>query len=357
MKVKFGIYILVAVVLVSSCMHKDSVPEDIVVPAFVDVRYDFGSFLDRGYVVLSATLNTKIGITDAGFVVGLNEASMTYRKVDFVDNIIALRLDAVDFDTEYCFYAKASNDVNEIRTKLIRLRTPKELEDFKPQEPEHPDDPGKPDEPDPPVVTPPEGVGITVSDDNFLAYLLTVCDKDKDGSISVEEAATVREMSFCTDEMWTLDGIQYFTALSSLSCDGSVWNGGLTSLSLGNNTKLKILSCSFNALTSLVLPSSLEELYMRFNNVTRPNFKGLSNLKKLDCFCNYMTELDLSSLVRLEELTCGMNVFTTLDVSNNLNLNYLDLSDSPKLEIVYMARGQRIDTIIADNRIQFKYKE
>ena len=45
------------------------------------------------------------------------------------------------------------------------------------------------------------------------------------------------------------------------------------------------------------------------------------------------------------------------DVSDNLNLKLLDLSDSPHLKTVYVARGQKIQTIIAENSIEFKYKD
>ena len=68
-----------------------------------------------------------------------------------------------------------------------------------------------------------------------------------------------------------------------------------------------------------------------------------------------MTVLDLYPLKELEELTCGMNSFKELDVSNNLKLKLLDLSDSPTLETVYVARGQKIENIIAENRINFKF--
>ena len=83
----------------------------------------------------------------------------------------------------------------------------------------------------------------------------------------------------------------------------------------------------------------------------------MKNLKKLDCFGNGIVNLNLKPLKSLEELVCGMNSFQTLDVSDNLNLKLLDLSDSPYLKTVYVARGQKIQTIIAENSIEFKYKD
>lgn len=374
MKMRRVILFLAAVPLLASCMRKET-PPDILVPEFMDVKYDFGTFMENRYAMLSATLNTDNGIKDAGFMIGYDEASLTFRQAEVKDLKMSSVLNFLEYETEYCFYARATNGMNEIRTRLVRFRTPKKGEDFvpvpddpdDPDNPDNPDDPDDPDNPDDPggntgtdPVTPelpPEGVGITVSDGNFLRYLLGLCDEDNDGVILAGEAATVEEIEICTDDVRTLDGIQYFTSLRSLVADGSVWNGRLTSVSLEYNGKLERFSCRHNHIVSFKLPPSLVEFDMRFNNVTEPDFRGLAALKKLDCFGNGITRLDLSPLKGLEELVCGMNSFTTLDVSSNLNLKLLDLGDSPLLETVYLARGQKIETIIADNSIQFKFKE
>lgn len=382
MKMRRVIIFLAAVSLLASCMRKET-PPDILVPEFMDVKYDFGTFMENRYAILSATLNTDNGVKDAGFMIGYDEASLTYRRAEVKDLQISSVLNFLEYDTEYCFYAKATNGMNEIRTRLVRFRTPKKGEAFVPQ-PDNPDGPddsgntgsggntgtggnigtgdgdggntGTPTEPVTPML-PPEGVGITVSDSYFLKYLLGLCDEDKDGVIVAGEAATVDEIVICTDNVRTLDGIQYFTSLKTLSTDGSVWNGKLTSVSLEYNGRLERFSCRHNHIKSLQLPPSLIELDMRFNNVTTPDFSRLENLKKLDCFGNGMTHLNLAPLKALEELVCGMNSFETLDVSGNPCLTLLDLSDSPYLKTVYVARGQKIKTIIAENSIDFKYKE
>ncbi|MGN1211870.1 MAG: hypothetical protein ACI4TM_09300 [Candidatus Cryptobacteroides sp.] len=389
---KYRVLALLTLFMAFSACRKDFVSgPDIVVPEFLDVKYDFGTFLENRYAVLSATLNTDEGIKYAGFMIGYDEASLNFQTTEIKDLTISCILNFLEYDTDYCFYAKAGNGINEIRTRLIRFRTPKKGEEFVPipedppqdgdnpenpgdsDSPDNPDDPDGPDNPGdsegeeggkedenpevPTPILPPEGVGITISDSNFLKYLLTLCDKDNDGVILSEEAASVEEIVVCTDEISTLDGIQYFTSVKNIEANGSVWKGKLTSVALNYNGRLERFSCRYNHITSILLPASLLELDMRFNNVTKPDFSCTPNLKKLDCFGNGMTELNLEPLKSLQELVCGMNNFATLDVSWCPNLELLDLSESTTLKTVYIARGQKIKMIIAENNIEFKYKD
>ena len=200
-------------------------------------------------------------------------------------------------------------------------------------------------------------MGITISDPLFLQYLLSLYDSDADGKLVNEEAEAVETISVCADGITTLDGVQYFRNLKSLDCCGSVWNGSLTSLALNRNTALEVLKCSYNQLTSISLPSSLIEMECRFNKFQTLNLSGVPHLKRLDCFGNRLENLDLSGLPELESLTAGMNSFRTLDVSGNPNLKVLDLSDSPDLEILYVAKGQRIEEMSVEYNVQIKYKE
>ena len=366
MKIRAFIILSALSLLLSSCRQETSEPEDFAVPEFIDIKYDFGSFLENRFAVLTASLSNSSGIKNAGFMIGYDEANLAYKESELKDLKISYTMNYLDYDTEYCFYAKASNGVSQIRTRLIRFRTPKKGEDFGSGQdtPGGSDNSGDGDGPgddteDNPVepVMPPEGVGIIVSDDNFLLYLIGLCDSNHDGVILADESTTVREIDVCTDDIRTLDGIQYFPSLKTLVADGSVWNGKLTSVSLASNSSLEKLSCRYNHIETMLLPSSLVELDFRFNNVREPDFKGLGKLRKLDCFGNGISSIDLSPLVSLEELVCGMNAFETLDVSSNPNLKVLDLSDSPMLRTVYVARGHKIETIIAENSIDIKYKE
>ena len=361
-----------------ACTSSESVPPEDATPEFIEVKYEAGIALDKGYATLSARLTTDNGITVSGFMIGRDEVDLSFFKAGIENCSFSVRVDNLETETEYCFYARVGNGLNEIRTRLIRFKTGAagtsgtEIPD-KPDNPgedpgnsgEEPDNPGTgdsgkdntgKDNPGDPIL-PPDGVGITISDPLFLQYLLSLYDSDADGKLVNEEAEAVEMISVCADGITTLDGVQYFRNLKSLDCCGSVWNGSLASLALNQNTALDVLKCSYNQLTSISLPSSLIEMECRFNKFQTLNLSGVPHLKRLDCFGNRLENLDLSGLPELESLTAGMNSFRTLDVSGNPNLKVLDLSDSPDLEILYVAKGQRIEEMSVEYNVQIKYKE
>ena len=373
-------YAFFASLFVGCSMPDVTAPPQNVVPEFTQLRYESGVALGKGYADLSASLSSTNGVTTTGFMIGKNEVDLAFFPAELRDCDFSVRVDNLDNDTEYCFYAKAGNGRNEIRTRLVWFKT--EAGGSSGNVPVEPDDPGgddnsggdnsggdnsggdnsggnpEPDPEDPPgPVMPPEGVGITISDPNFRSYLLGLCDADFNGKIVADEADAVSSITVCTDNVSTLDGIQYFRNLKNLDCCGSVWNGKLSSLALGSNVSLEKVKCNYNQIAAISLPSSLSELECRFNKFASLGLSAAPHLKKLDCYGNDLGELDLSALSELEYLVAGMNSFKTIDVSNNLKLKYLDLYDSPDLEIVYVARGQRIAEFYVENNVQIKYKE
>lgn len=350
-----------------ACSGPEAPPAD-ATPEFVMVRYEAGISLDKGYADLSASLTTDNGVSVTGFMLGPDEVNLEFFKAELKDLVFSVRVWNLDKDREYCFYARAGNGRNEIRTKLIRFKTEKGGQTGTipgnpdvPDGPDNPSDPGEPDNPetsDPgDVILPPEGVGITISDPVFFRNMLMLHDADSDGKLVVDEIRDVKSISVNTDDITTMDGIQYFGRLKSLVCSGSVWNGSLTSLALGDNTALETLDCSFNHISTISLPSSLTGLQCRFNSLRTVGFGGCRHLKTLDCFGNMLEELDLSRLGELESLVAGMNRFGTLDLSSNLKLKYVDLRDSPFLKTVYVAKGQRIEELIVENSVEIKYKQ
>ena len=140
-------------------------------------------------------------------------------------------------------------------------------------------------------------------DDNFRNYLLAQ-DYGKDGFLTEKEIKGIRNL----DDLFgkgikSLVGIEHFTALENLECDGN----SLESLDVSKNTALTRLSCSANSLTSLDVSKN-------------------TALTILWCHHNNMKSLDVSNCLLLGWLNCSNNSLTSLVVSNISILNELDCS-------------------------------
>lgn len=331
--------ILFATLALSGCLDKTATPQEYEVPEFVEVKSEVSRVSGEDVVQLTAVLSNSSGVEQSGFSFGKSLSDMLKMNAPLSKNSFTLQMSGLQADTEYRFYAWAGNGNSEIRSSLLVFKTNKEdvLEPVVPPTP------------------PPQGEGITISDPVFRKYLLELADANSDGKIEADEAAAILSMEFNTDEIENLDGIQYFPNLKSLVCCGSVWNGLLEELLVQQNTALETLDCSYNRIEELRGSASLRKLVCRFNKLGTLDLRYSPSLTSLDCFGNSLEKLDLSPVPELEELVCGMNAFETLDVSCCHSLRLLDLTDSPMLKTVYVARGQTIETIIADNSIRFKY--
>ncbi len=98
----------------------------------------------------------------------------------------------------------------------------------------------------------------TFPDENFRNWILEQS-YGADSFLTVTELAAVKGINVNGKQIADLTGIEYFTALTSLSCN----NNKLTSLDVSNNTQLEMLYCSDNNLSSLDLSanSKIQEGY------------------------------------------------------------------------------------------------
>ena len=162
---------------------------------------------------------------------------------------------------------------------------------------------------------------VPFEDEFFKAYMVENFDTDSDGEISFDEALLIEEMSFYTNYMSSIKGIEYCKHLKNLYCVGPgqfeyVYGGDgkLTSIDLSQNIELTRLNCSGNQLESLDVSNN-------------------SELNWLECFGNKLTVLDVSSNTLLEYLDCSpMN----------------DNSGNNLLKSLYIAHGQSIPNITVD---------
>ena len=126
-------------------------------------------------------------------------------------------------------------------------------------------------------------------DYQFQIYVRTYFDLDNNEMLDQSEIANVTTMGVSNKDFWSLKGIEYFTSLKRLLCDGN----SLTSLDLRSNKSLTELRCQNNQLNSL-------------------NVSGLKNLQTLLCSGNKLTSLDLSTCTNLALLYCENNQLSSL---------------------------------------------
>ena len=191
---------------------------------------------------------------------------------------------------------------------------------------------------------------IEIPDANFKKYLVENFDTDKDGGISVQEAAAITAISCPNKGIISLAGIEYFTALQSLDCS----DNDIAEIDLSKNSALKTLNCSANSLTSIT-PADCPELTSL--NCANNQIAGIyiggnkaltdfncannklsiiylvenSGLKTLNCASNKISALNLGSNTGLISLNCSGNNISSLDVSEISGLTELDCSGNGSL--------------------------
>ena len=178
-------------------------------------------------------------------------------------------------------------------------------------------------------------------DENFQKYVKDNFDTNKDGSLSAEEIAAVKEIHVEGKPITSIEGIEHFTALEFLKCN----NTKLTSLDTSHNKNLVFLECNYTP------------------TLTTLNVSGNTALKHLYCKDNALTALDLTKNLALEKLECGGNKFTTLDLSKNTSLKYfgffngklssLDLTENTNLEELHFA-GNNVSTLDVSKNTNLK---
>ena len=182
---------------------------------------------------------------------------------------------------------------------------------------------------------------INFPDANFRTYVKDNFDTNSDDVLTDAEIAEVTSISVNNSDIKTLEGVEFFTALTMLDCG----RNQLTSLDVSKNTALQGLGCNENQLTSLDLSknTALTVLYCNENQLTSLDVSGCTALTYLFCNENQLTSLDVSGCTELIYLYCFNNQLTSLDVSQNTKLTdlncyenqitSLDLSNNPAMDI------------------------
>ena len=176
-------------------------------------------------------------------------------------------------------------------------------------------------------------------DEKFRNYLLSQS-YGSDELLTDAEIDGITDMSVTYQGIQSLQGIEFFTALTYLYCN----NNQITSLDMSKNTVLEYLDCYNNQITSLDMSknTALRRLNCNDNQLTSLNVSGCTALYSLSCSNNQLTSLDVSECTALGELYCNNNQLTTIDLSKNKALTTYEISGNPLTDVYSGSCGDHI---------------
>jgi len=179
-----------------------------------------------------------------------------------------------------------------------------------------------------------------IPDPNFEQALidLSIDSGTIDGQVLTANIINLKTLVLQGKNISDLTGIENFTNLEYLDLGATNndpdRNNKISYLNITKNTKLKLLSCNFNYLTSLDLSknTNLTELHLTGNKLSSINISNNNLLSMFDCSGNNLTDLNVTQNTALKYLSFGINKLTDIDLSNNtalisLSCNYNELTN------------------------------
>ena len=155
---------------------------------------------------------------------------------------------------------------------------------------------------------------VTIPDANFKAGLIARgVDTNTDGEIQESEASSVTELFLESFGISSLEGISYFTNLTTLY----VSHNHLAGIDVSMLPNLGWLWCGDNNLIELNFTNNIYYLSCPYNNLTFLDINGLTGLQGLNVAYNHLTSLVLPN--------CEFNGDYVLNISGNLYTS-IDLS-------------------------------
>ena len=147
------------------------------------------------------------------------------------------------------------------------------------------------------TISPVSGVEVNEAnfpDANFRRWIQSQS-YGSDGVLTAEEIASVKTMNIYDKYIASLQGIEFFTALTDLQCQ----RNQLTSLDVSKNTALTNLAAFDNQLTSLNVNgcATLTGLSCSGNRLSSLTTFGCTSLTNLTCYSNQIKGAAMDSLV------------------------------------------------------------
>ncbi len=201
-------------------------------------------------------------------------------------------------------------------------------------------------DPDVTLIQDHEGIPIDAEhfpDPAFRAYVAAELDLSHNGWLTEDEIAEATDIVCDGLGIVSLQGIQYFTALSYLDCS----NNQIAAMDLSQNLALSYLDCSGNPLTALNVSGNAALSNLTCSNCALTSLDLSQNWALSSVFCDYnpgltelllppgetlswlycsncaLTSLDLSCCTGLTTLHCDHNALTELILGEQLHLNHL----------------------------------
>jgi len=197
-----------------------------------------------------------------------------------------------------------------------------------------------------------------IPDVNFEQALINLgFDNTLDGIVLTSNISTIDSLNVNSSNISDLTGIEDFTALSALFCEGNQ----ISSLDVTQNTTLIYLYCNHNQLTSLDITQniSLNILHCFYNQLTSIDLTQNSALIYLDCNHNQLTNLDITQNTALANLRFIDNQLTTLDATQNSalinlecennQLSSIDITQNIALKYLYCMNNQLTSLDVTQN--------
>jgi len=186
---------------------------------------------------------------------------------------------------------------------------------------------------------------VYIPDTAFLYALIEEgVDTNGDSLISYKEAETIISLEVTERGITDMTGLQSFINLDTLFCD----KNQITTIDVSSNLALRYLDVSIRC------PWGNCHLGQEGTLITL-DVSNNTKLEVLYCWGQLLTSLDVSNNTALTRLSCYSNPLTSLDLSNNNSLIEIQIWNTPPLkevcvwEMPFPASGVNVDTTDSPN--------
>lgn len=157
----------------------------------------------------------------------------------------------------------------------------------------------------------------TISFNNLNSLNTIYCSANQINSLTINNLPALTFLDCNYNQLSSL-AISASSPIHNLNCT----HNQFVNLDVSNLSYLLSLDCSSNAMSSLILPPSIQSLTCGDNQFTALNLPGI-NLAYLYCAHNAITYLDLSAMTNLVDLDCSNNPISSLNLNNSIYFDTL----------------------------------